>query len=827
VTEHLGILVLTAGANLSLGLWVYRRNPKDRIHRNFAFLTLTITGWTLSNAFVTAYAGTQIGTVAARAAFASASLIPYSFFLFATVFPSLTPSPSIWVRRLWLAAALAAFLVSLTPLLAKGTSIVNRELHVAHGALHPIFGAYILACLGYSLILLARKFRVSRGIERLQLRYVFVGIFLTAFSGTLTNLVIPLTVKSSRFSPYGPVFSLLMIALIAHAVIRYRLMNLRLVARRGATYFLAIPISASPFVAAIWLAPIAFGLRIQDLPLWLQLILALAFALLFQPLKNFIQISVDRYFFREVYDYQTELREISRAMASILDLDSLVQFASEVIGKIVHPEFVGAYALEATGTVFRPLLLHRGPTAGQSHSLSPIPSSAPLVRFLSAHPQHLQLEEVIRSSIHDPESQEVRIQLEQLGGDLVLPLLQDHRLTGFLILGPKLSGDAYFNEDIDLLSTLAGQASVAIKNAQLYSQVVVANQYVENIIATMDSAVIAVSADGLVTLFNSAAERLTGLSAQEIKSNLLNTLPSSIAALLNTTLTDAVAHTQVETTIPDPAGRLTPVIGSTAPLRDRDSHVFGAVAVFSDLTRLKQLESAKQRSERLASIGALSAGIAHEIKNPLVAIKTFAELIPERFTDEDFRTGFSQVVIREIERIDQLVARLRGLALPSGQALVPLNIRRPLEETLALLRGQLEQSQTVVRTSYPEDTPLVAADSAQLKQLFLNLIVNSLEAMKPGGELSIAFHCADANDSPVLAVQISDTGSGIRADLLDKIFDPFVTTKEHGSGLGLSICRGIADAHRATIRAYNNADGKGATIVVEFPILVPTTAAVQ
>jgi signal transduction histidine kinase len=115
--------------------------------------------------------------------------------------------------------------------------------------------------------------------------------------------------------------------------------------------------------------------------------------------------------------------------------------------------------------------------------------------------------------------------------------------------------------------------------------------------------------------------------------------------------------------------------------------------------------------------------------------------------------------------------------------------------------------------------PLIAADSAQLKQLFLNLIVNSLEAMKPGGELSIRFHRLDSDGPPVLAVEISDNGTGIPTDIFGKIFDPFVTTKQHGSGLGLSICRGIADAHHATISAHNNPDGQGATVIVGFPIL--------
>src|SRR5262249_6916573 len=147
----------------------------------------------------------------------------------------------------------------------------------------------------------------------------------------------------------------------------------------------------------------------------------------------------------------------------------------------------------------------------------------------------------------------------------------------------------------------------------------------------------------------------------------------------------------------------------------------------------RQMEEERLRSERLGVIGTLASGIAHEIKNPLVAIRTFAELLPERFQDEDFHTGFSKIVMKEIERIDGLVARLRELATRPSQQLRKLDLRAPIDETLKLLRGQLEQKQIQVQVECREELPEISGEANLLKQLFLNLFMNAIDAMQEGG----------------------------------------------------------------------------------------------
>jgi PAS domain S-box-containing protein len=816
--QRLAILLLTSCANLTLGLAVWWKDSARRVNRRFALFAIVSAGWVLSNGLVTTYGDAPAGVVWARAAFLCAAAIPLSFFLFVSVFPTARPSPPPALTRLFLTCGFVVLGLTATPLIARSTSLPNGILQVVYGPLHPVFGAYFIGGLAYSLVFLYRKLRVVTGVERLQVRYVFLGILLPIVGGTVTNLVIPLMFHSSKFSHLGPVLTILMVSLIAHAIIRYRLMNIKVAIGRGMVYLIAIATVSAAFLTIISVPSRLLATGPEGLPDWLELLLMVALAIIFNPLKNTVQTWVDRYFFRETYDYRRAVRDISRRMAETLDLQSLLEYTCDAVTKTVKPEYVAVYAKDSTGRSYTRLMLQQNAHLTQIPPPEEIDLNSRLAAHLKTLRQPVLTDDITRNFESSQDVNELSNALRQLGAAMALPIHDDESLSGFFLVGPKLSGDAFFSEDVDFLAILLSQATIAMKNAQLYSEVVLANDYVENILSTIDSAVIAVDRNGTVTRFNSAAERLTGLLTTQMKGKSFPDLPRSISRLLEATSRDSQPKTQVETTVLDLTRNLVvPVICSTSPLLDRTSQLLGAVAVINDLTGLKRLEEEKRQIERLASIGALASGIAHEIKNPLVAIKTFAELLPERFSEDDFRNDFSRVAIKEIERIDDLVARLRGFAMPSQQSLVPVDLRAPLEETLTLLRGQLEQAQVSLDLEIDDHLPPIAGHFGQLKQLFLNLLINALEATEPGGRLSIRVCNHSTREGCSVTVEVRDTGSGIPDDLLSKIFEPFVTTKPQGSGLGLSICRGITDAHRATIRARNNSPDRGVTIAVEFP----------
>ena len=819
---RLTFIVIAAIANFGLGGFVYLKSPKNPINRHFAFFSFAVAAWTLSNGLVSSYAGSEWGYIWARFAFASASVIPVTFLWFADVFPT---SQSYLSRRLidsFSVIAAASFVVSFTPLMVRSTASVGGALQVLYGPLHLPFGIYLVCCFGASLFILVRKLRALTGLQKLQVRYLFAAVLIAAFGATVTNLLIPLLLETSRFSPYGPLFGMLMIAIIAHAIIRHRLLDIQLVIRNGVVYVGAIVVTASTFFGLVEGLHHLTGFQRTAIPILEALVLAIAVSVFFAPLKDWLQAGLNRYVYRHAYDYQRTVRDTTLRLSTMLNLQSLLGYLAEIVDQTFKVELVQIYLTdESTRTFIAPDIQAR---SHWRNGPSPIglPFDSPLPSYLGAHRHTLLREDA--SKIDDrPRLSEAAHEIERIGGEIVFPLFQDEVLVGFIVVGAKRSGDPFYSRDIDLLSTLASQAAVAMKNAHLYSQVVVVNEYVDNILSTMESGVIAVDASGRISLFNPAAHRLTGMMFASSAGLSYSDLPSPLAGPLRSTLLEGGSHSQLETLLHSTDGLAIPLVYSTAKLQDKNGKTHGALIVFSDLSRLKELEREKQRAERLASFGALAAGIAHEIKNPLVAIRTFAELLPERFGDVDFREDFSKVVIKEISRIDDLVGRLRGIAATAPQQIGAVDLRDPINDTLALLRGQLEQTRTAVMRDFQDPAPFVSIDESQLKQLFLNLFLNAIEAMGTEGVLTVRITRKHAQGLPLIVVDVSDTGPGISEAVAANIFDPFFTTKARGSGLGLTICRGIADAHRGTIRAERNTEGPGTTIVVELP--VPSAAA--
>jgi signal transduction histidine kinase len=286
------------------------------------------------------------------------------------------------------------------------------------------------------------------------------------------------------------------------------------------------------------------------------------------------------------------------------------------------------------------------------------------------------------------------------------------------------------------------------------------------------------------------------------------------------TLLEKTVYTNHEVTLMTGSGQTLPVVLSTSILHGENDQPSGGILAFNDLSQIKALEEEKRRIERLASIGAFMSGIAHEIKNPLVAIKTLAELLPEQYGDEEFRDTFTKVTLSEVDRIDALVRRLRSLSSGSTVPLHPLNILVPLEETLSLVSGELTRHQIKVVRDYVPAVPPIMGDHDQLKQVFVNLCLNSVEAMGAGGTLMVTVEsqCQHVGQPSELIIRVTDTGPGIPAEHLSTIFDPFFTLKEQGTGLGLAICRGIIDCHRGSIRAANSSEASGAVFTVKLPV---------
>jgi PAS domain S-box-containing protein len=807
------ILTLCAVANVSIGVYVLCTNPRSSTHRAFFLYAMPIGVWAFAVALTHGAASPAVWHV--QLAFAAGSLVPIAMLTFAERFHGGRTDTSIINSWLCAPVGVAFSILSWSPWLVSGVELQGSDIRPNYGPLHGPFASYILGCFALGIYVLYVTYRKATGLLRLQTKYLLIAMAVPIAPALITNVVVPLTLGISTHGKYGPLFSLIMVALIAHAIIRHRFMDIRVVIKQGAVYLAA-------FVAAgaILVLLLAGSNLVFPDGHWftvLEILLALGVAVLFHPLKTRIQRAFDRYLYREPYDYQRVIRETSRALSNTIELPAILDCVGGVIRDILKPEWTAVYLVDEYGEEFERTWQTR---AERQPPILPLTSS---LADRSATAGTL----IFRDELTTLDAGgDALAEMTRLDADVVAPLLEEGRLFGLIVAGPKRSGSPYFSDDADLLQTLAHQSAVAIRNAQTHQRVLQVNEELQKTLATIESGVVAVGARGRVNVFNKAAEQLTGRSAETLRGRGIEQLPPVLGRLIETTLADGESHSQIEIALPDSAGQMIPLMCTTSPLRGRQGALAGAVAVFTDLSRLKELERERRRAERLASLEAIASGMVHEVRNPLVAIKAFTQLLPSRFDDAEFRHNFTRVVGREINRMDDLLDRFRMLSAASRQPMEAVNIMVPLNDTLSLLQPQLEGRRVALRRVTHGASNPVLGNVSQLEQLFLNLCLNALEAMDSGGELTVRVADLSQGGGSSLLVEFSDTGCGIPDDMTEQIFNPFVTTKARGTGLGLAICRAIADAHKAILRARNHPDRPGCTFTVEFPVSSPKPAGV-
>jgi two-component system sensor histidine kinase HydH len=264
-------------------------------------------------------------------------------------------------------------------------------------------------------------------------------------------------------------------------------------------------------------------------------------------------------------------------------------------------------------------------------------------------------------------------------------------------------------------------------------------------------------------------------------------------------------------------GRQLTLKAESLPLRDEDGDLMGSVVIAEAISETEDGEFQK-KIDRLVSLGELSAYVAHEIRNPLTGIRTTVQFVGSKFKAQDPRREDLDDVIKELDRIEQIITGLLMFARPPAARPQACDLRQVLDKTLDLLELQLGDAEVELFRDWAEDVPLVYADPDLTQQVFLNLCLNAVQAMPEGGELHVTLDVRRYRTRrSMVDVSFRDTGVGIPKDLMEKIFDPFFTTRSMGTGLGLPISLQIMREVGGVITAKNNAGG-GATLRVSFPV---------
>jgi len=412
-----------------------------------------------------------------------------------------------------------------------------------------------------------------------------------------------------------------------------------------------------------------------------------------------------------------------------------------------------------------------------------------------------------------------------------VPCIFEGGAIAVLALGRKDTDEPFNSEDLALLTAVAGQVATAIENGRLYRQLLLKaeelgrmREFNDNILESLDDGLVVFDVEERIVRWNRALERFYGIARADA-------IGRPLAEIFDREFIDALRAARQEQSagatlylVPLAARQAEPVrllVNATevplhAPSGDTAA-VVGTILIIEDITDRVRLEEQLQISEKMASIGLLAAGVAHEVNTPLTGISSFTQMLLEGADPQDPKTVLLEKIERQTFRAAKIVNGLLNLSRPGTQGgeRIHVDLNAVVGDVFALLEHQFEVAKIKVRRELADAPVMVAGIEHQLQQVFLNLFLNARDAMPRGGWLSVTTRVEDDRG----IVEIADTGSGIPAEHLARIYDPFFTTKTigRGTGLGLSITYGIVHEHDGMIRC-DSAVGQGTRFTIALPL---------
>ena len=407
----------------------------------------------------------------------------------------------------------------------------------------------------------------------------------------------------------------------------------------------------------------------------------------------------------------------------------------------------------------------------------------------------------------------MRRALDAFGAEVIVPLHAHGSIIGWLFFGHRVTGQHFDYNDLEGLMLLAEHVSTVLENALLYEEVTLQKTLAETLLKSIPPGIIATDEEAMVRWFNPTAERILGISAADALNQPVEVVGSRLAAFLRETL-ESKENLSAQHWVDANTRRSLSV--ETRRLLDKKTPL-GAVAVLHDLTAEDNLRQKEDLVDRAAFWTDLAASMSHEIRNPLVAIKTFAQLLPERFDDPDFRKDFNEIVVQEIDRLDKIITQINNFAHPSELVMKPVDVRASVKKAIELARTRVKKNGVAIDTTLPNDLPKVLGDETALTEAFAHLVANAAEATsgrtKPRITLA-AKQIREGDHASGVIVTVKDNGKGISADLKEKVFSPFCTTKARGMGLGLPIVKRTIFDHNGRVDIDSNPHGTSVSVML-------------
>jgi two-component system NtrC family sensor kinase len=759
-------------------------------------------------------------------------LAPVLFLHFSMTFPE----PRDWYRR-WMGFAIYA----------PGAVLVIVYAGFATGVLfspgHSLLDVLIVIDRAWMALLtasyLASGFVLQNGyrraedpIIRQQLKWLRNGmLFGFAPFGILYALPFIFDVQFSPYLNYAVITLPLIPLTIAYAIVRYRLMDVDVIFRRGYAYTIATLCILTLFYLVVFSVGTIAQPNLGKTGMITVMMIA---TVLFQPIRDWIQEQLDRYFYRDRYDYRRTLIEFARELNSETELDQMLQSVADRLMQTLSIRHVAFFTTETGacenggGTVAG---IEASPTrwrlkSSLGSSARPLtdqdsldldflnwPAEAPYLFFERTR---YHLDAVARSW-----PQSIRQTITDLDLNYYLPCTVRGRTIAHLGVSRTETGEFLSSDDVELLLTLSNYVGIAIENANLYQSLKEKageyerlKEFSENIVESINVGILAAGLDDRVESWNTQMERLSGIGrADAVGRKLSELFPSALVEQLERTQGEMSIHHLDKFVLESSRGEATFNI-AIAPLVTREMDRIGRLVIFDDITDRAELERRLVQADKLSSIGLLAAGVAHEVNTPLAVISTYAQMLGKQVADDEQKSRILDKIAKQTFRASEIVNSLLNFSRASAAELTEVQINKVIQETLALLEHQMRKAAIEVRVQLDADLGPVKGSANKLQQVFLNLFMNARDAMEPRGVLQVITRCGPNG----VEVDVIDTGHGIAPEHLSRIYDPFFTTKsaKKGTGLGLSVTYGIIQEHGGVIEALSK-PGEGTCFHLEFP----------
>ena len=826
--------ILIALVNMAIGGSVYLTNPQRGQNRQLFILSLLLSVWTIW--LFLGYSATTEYRYAfcIRIACYIVALTPFAFHL---LFLSVE-NPNYRFLELLIQAKYSLIVsqcigamcftdLLLVDVIMPGPLSSHKYPEAVPGIGYPVYNAYYPITFGFIIFYCSRRFRRFSGIQRTEFNFVLLGMALFVFLILLICLVIPSLTGKNQAQMYGPISIIALDGVLAYGIATERIMGVEHILRRAMSYALVTGYLILLYTGIWWVTNLglAYFLQIHQSTIP-HLIGALVMAFSMAPAHGTIQRFSDQLFIsRQSLDVRRTVSEVNKMLQAISTMPQLLKTFSETVAKAIQTDSIELWLLSENGYEQKFPEKDKG---FSEQAISQIPLDDVLVRELKS-----QRAPLIGYELQRRRPTEKNLSLTQRLTDLhaiqAVGIRSSHQLEGILLIGQKITRRIYSLEEIDTLQILCDQLAVALENAALYTQTQNSKIYNEILLDHLTTGVIGANAAGQISVINREAQRLTHLTPEQALDQPVEILPKTLGQALNVTIESGQGLKDQELLVTHNSNDDIPIRLSSSIFKGHTGNLLGALLVFNDLSDIKKLETQIRRTDRLSSIGTLSAGMAHEIKNPLVSIKTFTQLLPERYEDEDFRTTFSSLIGKEVTRIDTIVNQLLSFARPAKPILSPTHLHEVLNDTIQLVKQQLKNDGIILHYSAEAANDLMQADPNLLEQTVINFFLNAIDSMDEGGTLSVTTELIrgfsitgdpwqSGSSERRIRLNIKDTGVGIPPDDIKHIFDPFFTTKSHGTGLGLSVTHGIIHEHGGIIDVESEL-GVGTTFHIVFPLI--------